>query len=257
MKKLFNSAIIAFSMYSKIPMPMVDWNKENMKYVMCFFPLVGLANAVTLFLWLWICKALSIGTILMGAVATIIPLVITGGIHLDGFCDTIDGLSSHQSCENKLRILQDPNSGAFAIIKCVSYILINFALWSEMPIENKAIISVGLCYVLSRAFSGLSIVTFKMAKTSGLAAAFSDSAQKKNVKITMYIYIAVILLLILLVDIKNFFAVIIAFTSVFIYYKKMSEKEFGGITGDLAGYFLQIAELSALFAIMLVNKINI
>ena len=28
-------------MYSKIPVPAVEWKKENMRYVMCFFPLVG------------------------------------------------------------------------------------------------------------------------------------------------------------------------------------------------------------------------
>ena len=38
---LINSLKIAFSMYSKIPMPRTDWNKDNMKYAMCFFPLVG------------------------------------------------------------------------------------------------------------------------------------------------------------------------------------------------------------------------
>ena len=28
-------------MYSKIPMPQSEWTKENMRYVMCFFPLIG------------------------------------------------------------------------------------------------------------------------------------------------------------------------------------------------------------------------
>ena len=37
---LLKSCAIAFSMYSKIPMPRVDWNEKNMKYAMCFFPVV-------------------------------------------------------------------------------------------------------------------------------------------------------------------------------------------------------------------------
>ena len=41
MEKLWNSFKIAFSMYSKIPMPASDWKKENMRYIMCFFPLIG------------------------------------------------------------------------------------------------------------------------------------------------------------------------------------------------------------------------
>ena len=41
MKSVWNSCKAAFAMFSKIPTPMVDWNKENMKYMMCFFPFVG------------------------------------------------------------------------------------------------------------------------------------------------------------------------------------------------------------------------
>jgi len=41
---LLNAMIIAIAMYSKIPMPRVDWNEKNMRYAMCFFPLVGVAD---------------------------------------------------------------------------------------------------------------------------------------------------------------------------------------------------------------------
>ena len=40
MKTLLNAMVISFAMYSKIPMPRVEWSKENMKYSMCFFPWV-------------------------------------------------------------------------------------------------------------------------------------------------------------------------------------------------------------------------
>ena len=45
---LFCSLAIAFSMYSRIPMPTVAWTKERMKYAMCFFPLIGVViGAIT------------------------------------------------------------------------------------------------------------------------------------------------------------------------------------------------------------------
>ena len=37
---IINSFFIAFSMYSRIPVPRVDWEKENMRYAMCFFPVI-------------------------------------------------------------------------------------------------------------------------------------------------------------------------------------------------------------------------
>ena len=44
--RLLNSLAIAISMYSKIPVPMVDWNEKNMKYAMCFFPVVGVITGI-------------------------------------------------------------------------------------------------------------------------------------------------------------------------------------------------------------------
>ena len=39
--RVIRSMIIAFSTYSRIPMPQVEWSDENRKYTMCFFPLIG------------------------------------------------------------------------------------------------------------------------------------------------------------------------------------------------------------------------
>lgn len=49
---------MAFTLYSRVPMPRVRWEKENMAYAMCFFPLVGaLIGAVLFFLALALRKA--------------------------------------------------------------------------------------------------------------------------------------------------------------------------------------------------------
>ena len=52
------SFLIAFAMYSRIPVPTVEWTKERMRYVMCFFPFVGLAEGLFLYLWLLISNGL-------------------------------------------------------------------------------------------------------------------------------------------------------------------------------------------------------
>ena len=91
---MWNSFKIAFSMYSKIPMPKTDWNKENMKYALCFFPLVGLAIGIIFYLWSLLAKFLALGNIFTTAIYTIIPILITGGIHMDGFVDSMDAINS-------------------------------------------------------------------------------------------------------------------------------------------------------------------
>lgn len=43
------------------------------------------------------------------------PLLVTGGIHIDGFSDTMDALSSHAERQKKLEIMDDPHIGAFGV----------------------------------------------------------------------------------------------------------------------------------------------
>ena len=93
---LIRSFFIAFSMYSKIPMPRTDWTKESMRYAMCFFPVIGAVIGGLLYLWIYLTGD-STGSLFRAAVAVLIPIIITGGIHLDGLLDTADALSSYKS----------------------------------------------------------------------------------------------------------------------------------------------------------------
>lgn len=246
---IWNSFKIAFSMYSKIPMMKTEWTKENMKYSMCFLPLIGAVIGGLMILWSFIAESLGVGTVLKSAVFVVIPVVITGGIHLDGFLDTVDALNSFQPKEKKLEILKDPHTGAFAIIGAAVYFVLSFGVWSE--IHGKATFILAIGFILSRALSGLSIVTFKLAKNTGLAATFSDAAKKDKVKITMLLYIIASFSAMVIIDLKLGAVCIIVALAVFIYYKKMSIKNFGGITGDLAGFFLQMAEITMAIAVLI------
>ena len=55
------------AMYSKIPMPRADWEKENMRYMMCFFPLIGAVIGALLIGWEWLALRLQAGDILRSA----------------------------------------------------------------------------------------------------------------------------------------------------------------------------------------------
>ena len=66
----------------------------------------------------------------------------------------------------KLEILKDPHTGAFAVIGLCAYFLITAALWSEVNLKTLSL-AVWM-YPISRALSGLSVVSFRSAKSSGL-----------------------------------------------------------------------------------------
>lgn len=248
---LFKSFVIAFSMYSKVPMPKVEWTSQTMKYAICFFPLVGLVNAGLLMGWTHLARLLELNSIVFAAVATFIPILVTGGIHMDGFCDTIDARASHQTIERKLQILKDSNAGAFAVIKCGVYYLLYFAAFTQISYEGVMVVSFG--YVLSRALSGIALMNFRSAKSDGLAATFKGTAHKKVVNviltiITLYVFSGMIYLNYMLG-----IAAILCSVGVFLYYWYFSKKEFGGVTGDLAGYFLQLCEIYICYGVIIMQ----
>lgn len=253
MKTFFRSFAIAFSMYSRIPMPQVEWDRQSMRYALCFFPLIGIVNGALLSAWLFACRMWEIEPILAAAVAVVLPIAVTGGIHLDGFCDTVDARASHQPTAKKLEILKDPHTGAFALIGCCCYLLLQFGLWAQYRFHLSTALVLSLGFVLSRALSGFAVVTFRCAKSSGLAAAFSDAAQKNCVRAAMIGYALCAGGAMLYLAPAAGGAAVLAAAAAYFWYWHMSRKEFGGITGDLAGWFLQICELAILFAVTILG----
>ncbi|MFQ9509589.1 MAG: adenosylcobinamide-GDP ribazoletransferase [Lachnospiraceae bacterium] len=238
---VIRSLIIAFSMYSKIPMPRCEWNKKSMRYTMCFFPIVGVViGCVQYFVGLW-CLHTGVSTLFMASVLTIIPVFITGGIHVDGFIDTSDALHSYQSKERKLEIMKDPHVGAFAIISTIIYFIASIGIMAEMTRSSLHLVIWG--YFVSRTLSGLSIVLFPCAKNSGLAATFADGAAKKTTAIILTIYLSIGIIGIITTNQQIGWLIGAGVLAFFLYYRNMAKKNFGGITGDLAGWFLQVCEL--------------
>lgn len=250
---IINSFFIALSMYSRIPVPRVDWEKENMRYAMCFFPMIGVVIGAVMYLAGWLLDKTSVGGLFRGVVFTLIPIIITGGIHMDGFMDTMDALGSWGDREKKLEILKDSHAGAFAILGMGCYLMWSVAVWSELPAEMLRVC--GVSFVFSRALSGFSVVTFPAARNSGLLKMFQDGAQKKVVRITMCLYVAAAVIMMAVMNARAMTGAVTGVMIAFLYYIVVSRKQFGGVTGDLAGFFLETAEL-AMFTGILVTCIG-
>lgn len=247
---LLRSLASAFLMYSRIPMPKVEWKEENRRYSLCFFSLIGAVIGGLLLLWHYICGLLDIGIFVNSAVSVLIPILITGGIHIDGFCDMTDALASCADRQKKLAIMSDPHIGSFAVIALCSLFLLQFALFCE--IGNYYIIAVG--YLLSRALSGLAAVALRSAKSEGALQNFVRPAHKK-ITITVLVIITVLCAAgMCLIDIFQGAAVCVVCAFIFFIYKVVVYKNFGGLTGDTEGWFLQVTETAILAAAFVAEK---
>ena len=240
--KCLESLIVAFSMYSKIPVPQIEWKKDNMRFALCYFPLVGAVTGLIVWLWSLISGYLGVGTVLSTAVFVLIPVAVSGGIHLDGLLDTADAMSSWQTRERRLEILKDSHAGAFAIIVCCSYFLAAFAVWSEADAGSVQILTLG--FVLSRALSGFGICTFPCAKNTGLAATFANAADRKKARVCLLLEAAACMAAMIWLDWRRGIAAAAAAVIVCVLCRRMALKKFGGITGDIQGFFLQVCELA-------------
>lgn len=250
MKSILKACAVAFSMYSKIPMPRFVWGSQDMKYHLCFFPLVGAVIGGIVFLWNHVCTLIPFSDILKTFLAIAIPLIITGGFHVDGFMDTMDAIHSYQDREKKLEILKDPHIGAFSVICVIIFFL--FAISFSFEIKTfETLFTVCASFVISRELSALSVLLFPKAKKDGMVSVESKTEGKKTViavlLIELFASCTTLLYLTLGKSLCGIFS-IAAMGLSFVYYYFMSRKNFGGITGDLAGFFICISELTALIA---------
>ena len=240
MRRVWNGFLIAFAMFSRIPVPRADWDKENMKYMICFFPGIGLVIGLLICGYGRLCVLADLGSLMRAAGYVLIPLLVTGGIHMDGFLDTVDALSSWQPKEKKLEILKDSHAGAFAVIMGCAYFILALGVWSEM--EEKVLPVLAAGYILSRALSGMALATFPCANKKGSLGMFADAAQKRVLKIVLALWILVCAGGAFWWDWRYGLLLSGTAAAVYGYYYHMAMKAFGGTTGDIAGFFVQVCE---------------
>lgn len=236
-------------------MPQFELVPGDMDYVMSFFPTVGVAIGLLECLWFWLCSLLHIGNIADCIIAVVIPIIVTGGFHIDGFMDTSDALCSYKEREERLGILKDSHIGAFAVIRLLTAAGIFIAAVSQMNSWSSRIIF-ALSFILSRCLSAVGVLHFESASHKGsLFYVASNSNRRVNTVVVLAAAIASAIGMLICSFVGGILTLLAAGVS-FLYYKRMSNRKFGGITGDLAGYFVVICEITCAVGISLGNIIT-
>ena len=185
---VLQTVAVAFAMFSAVPVPQFNWTEKNMRYAMCAFPLIGVVIGL---LW-FLCGVLPLPGAARAAGFCLIPVWVTGGIHLDGYADTCDALSSYGDREKKLEILKDPHCGAFAVIRLCSYFAAYLALCACVQFTPQAGLLWMMALVLERTLSGYAVAAFPMAKNTGLAHTFASAADRATVRRVLALLAAVL-----------------------------------------------------------------
>lgn len=234
---------VAFAMFSALPVPQPVWNEKNMRYALCAFPLIGAVCALAWWAWAAAAEALGAPVVLRAAGLCLAPVLVTGGIHLDGYADTCDALASFAPPEKKQEILKDPHCGAFAVIRLCSYFVAYWGLCAAVEPSGRALGCMGLGFVLERALSGYAVAAFPLAKNTGLAHTFATAADRTAVRRVLAALAAVLCAGLVGCGGVCGGAMALAALAALARYRQVAQAQFGGISGDLAGWFLQRAEL--------------
>lgn len=232
----------AFLFLTRIPLPQIPFDEQKIPRTVTFFPVVGLCIGIVL----WgLYKLLSPYFTIQVTMALIlmIYMIITGGMHTDGFADTMDGFFCGGDRQKKMDVMKDSRVGAFGAIGIVMLLILKWSLlYSLNPYYVKQ--SLFVFPMISRWLMTISIIYFPYIRPTGLGKAFGACSDYKR---SLYSTSLTMFIVYFLAGFQGLAVGLIALivALLFIWY---SLKQIGGLTGDIYGAVNEIGELVVLIA---------
>lgn len=252
---VIKSVMLAFSIFSRIPVPKTEWNEKNMRYMLASFPLVGLVVGLLVFGWGKFAMSIKMTRVLFACGALLIPAAVTGGIHLNGLCNTADAIFSHAGADKKREILDDTcHVGASAVITLVGYMLLYFSLGYEMSVNADSLIMLCCLPLLSRILASAAMILLPADPESGKLHSFAAAADKTVVFAVLIVELVACETVAVMVSPVGGGLMLLSGAVGFLLIKKVAQRDFGGMRGDLIGSFLQVNELCSLICIVIAQK---
>lgn len=248
MKKLYKGFIMAVSMFTILPTPYVEWDDEGVKNMMKFYPVIGLIVGSVWSIVYYLMNFLNTSIVLKSAVIMSVPFIITGMLHLDGFMDVCDAILSRRDREEKLRILKDSTIGAFAVISLLILFFLQFGAIYSIEEKNIPYYILILIPVISRSAVAYFLLSKATIKESTLGTYFKKGTNVKDILIMVFSLIFTALVSVSLIRISGLILVSSMIIGVTLAVEKC-KKEFGGISGDVAGFALVIGEVTGILAL--------
>ena len=232
---------MAQSMFCALPFPCRVWKEEARGKMLLFLPVIGLEIGA---LWVavnWFLGYMNVPVLIYGLFMCALPYLTTGFIHMDGFMDVTDAISSWRNLEQRRKILKDSHVGSFAVIWCVFLVFAGFALFASAPdtAESWMLLLVPVC---SRCCSALAVLFLKPMESSQYAKGQGDTP-KWHCAVLGVILVGCIAIGFLLFG-KYGFTLVGGLAGYGLALFK-SYRSLKGMNGDISGYCLTIGELCA------------
>jgi adenosylcobinamide-GDP ribazoletransferase len=249
------SLLAALQLLTSIPLSIKrELTPAQMGRATAWFPLVGVMIGVILAGLNWL-LSFSLPPSLVNVLLIVALVMLTGGMHLDGFADTCDGMAGHKATEERWRIMHDSHTGAFGVVGVALLLLTKYVALNNIPTDYITATLVFMPLV-SRWAMVYAIFTFRYARPEGLGKAYKAATRWPQFTIATVITLVLIFFVLFIwlsvIGVLVFFGIWIFTTLLSLYFKH----KFAGLTGDTYGAINESAEVMALILIILLNYIG-
>jgi len=212
----------------------IPFDESALKRSSRLFPLVGLfIGIISILSFLLLSKIFSRDVSLF--ITIFVWEFITGGIHIDGFADTLDGLMSRRDREGILEVMRDSRIGTFGALAIFFILGIKYlALKGSVNI----FMSLLLPPIIARFLIALSIYLFPYARREGKGSVFTNSLGKKNLAFAFIITLA---LAVIIGRLRGLIALLSALFFGYLFSLYLNWR-IGGLTGDNYGAICEFTE---------------
>lgn len=224
---------------TRIPLPQIRLDENKIALSLPFFPLAGAVIGGILTL-IYIVGQKILQEQVVAGIIVVMSIIITGGMHLDGFADTMDGLFCFGDREKKLTVMKDSRTGAYGVIGLIIVILLKYLLISSF--SKAYFISALICFpIISRWMMTFAIAFYPYARENGLGKAFAGQ------KLAAFIFAGIITILInyITAGLEGLIVVLGVFVAGFLFIQYLL-RQLGGMTGDTYGALNEFCEIVAL-----------
>ena len=226
------------------------WTAEDFGRSTRFFPLVGLVLGICYALAAWLLVYFIGMRTLTAVLLLILPLLLTGGLHADGFMDTADGVFSGRERERKLEIMKDSRVGSFGVVSFVLLMFLQFALLLDMH-PFLLVPALFIMPIIGRMAMVLAIACFPYARADGMGKTFADMADRKTIVTASVMTVVFVLPCGLLASVALMLGVLFA-----LFFCRAMTTTLGGVTGDVYGAVTVLTEtlVLAIFSLASINS---
>lgn len=237
--------LLALQFFSVIPVhKQFPMEKKYITAMYGMLPILGLLFGGIMATVVWLLRDMTdISSLTIGFIMVLIGIVLTGGLHMDGLADTGDAYFSYQDRDKRLAIMGDPRIGAFGTMVLVMAIVGKIILVAEI-VNEVSLLWILWIPVFSRIGLMALFSTTKPAKSGGVAAFFQQRANHKKLRL-MAISAAIVSLGLLIGSMGNGIALLIIAIVLLVswFYRIWCIRNFGGVTGDLFGAYVEGVEI--------------